>query len=116
MMTVKRVRPGGVCSSNQLMKDFADASLDNITEVVGLVDKWNKDASTSFDGGDQDAADADVMAVVEAVEAGRGRSSGGGGAAGRRSGEKFCMECGVKIPAAAKFCPECGTKQETLAA
>lgn len=95
------------------MKDFMDASLDNITQVVGLVDEWSKDASTTFDGEDEDAAA--VMAAIEAVEAGRGRSSGGGGAS-RRSGEKFCTDCGVKIPAAAKFCPECGAKQETLAA
>lgn len=94
------------------MKDFMDASLDNITEVVGLVDEWSKDIpSTTYDGEDA----AIVAAAVEAVEAGRSRSGGGGGAS-RRSGEKFCTECGVKIPAAAKFCPECGTKQETLAA
>ncbi|MDH4137113.1 MAG: zinc-ribbon domain-containing protein, partial [Anaerolineae bacterium] len=25
--------------------------------------------------------------------------------------ERFCTECGGKIPATAKFCPECGAKQ-----
>ena len=81
-----------------------DASLDNITEVVGLVDEWSKNVSARFDGEGEDTAA--VMAEVKTGEAGRGRSSG----------EKFCIECGVKIPATAKFCPECGTKQETLAA
>lgn len=96
------------------MNDFMDASLDNITQVLDLVDEWSKGpSSTSYDGEDQDTV---VAAAVEAVEAGRGRSDGGGGGGGRRSGEKFCTECGVKIPAAAKFCPECGAKQETLAA
>lgn len=27
------------------------------------------------------------------------------------SNEKFCMNCGCKIPADAVFCPKCGTKQ-----
>ena len=96
------------------MNDFMDASLDNITEIVGLVDEWSKvSSSTNYDGEDEDAAA--VLAAVEAVEAGRSRSGGGGGGSGsRRRGEKFCTECGVKIPAAAKFCPECGAKQEPL--
>ena len=29
-------------------------------------------------------------------------------------GEKFCVECGARIPANSKHCPECGTKQGTL--
>ncbi|CAM9122982.1 unnamed protein product, partial [Hapterophycus canaliculatus] len=103
---------------DMLMKDFMDASLDNIAEVVGLVDEWNQKTPIASNEG-QDAAA--VVEAVAAIEAGRDGGEGGGSGSGtsRRSStanEKFCTECGVKIPATAKFCSECGTKQETIAA
>ncbi|CAM9141329.1 unnamed protein product [Pylaiella littoralis] len=82
---------------DRLMKDFMDVSLDNITEVVGLVDEWSKIISSTGHSG-----------------SGSGSGSGGG-VRSRSNGGKFCTECGVKIPAAAKFCSDCGTKQEVIA-
>lgn len=100
----------------QLMNDFMDASLDNIAELVGLVDQWNNKIPAPGPDGQDDAAAA---AAVAAIEAGRGGGSAGGrgspasiGNSRRSGGEKFCTECGAKIPASAKFCSECGAKQE----
>lgn len=102
------------------MMDFMDAEADVISDVVGIVDRWN-------------TRHAEVVARMRAsMDRGRtddGWGSGGagasgesgGGAAGRAAAEgasasatKFCIECGARIPAVAKFCPECGTKQERV--
>ncbi|CAM9743718.1 unnamed protein product [Ectocarpus sp. 4 AP-2014] len=101
---------------DMLMNDFMDASLDNIAELVGLVDQWNNKIPAPGPDGQDDAAAA---AAVAAIEAGRGGGSAGGrgspasvGSSRRSGGEKFCTECGAKIPASAKFCSECGARQE----
>ncbi|CAB1115005.1 unnamed protein product [Ectocarpus sp. CCAP 1310/34] len=101
---------------DMLMNDFMDASLDNIAELVGLVDQWNNKIPVPGPDGQDDAAAA---AAVAAIEAGRGGGGAGGrgspvsiGSSRRSGGEKFCTECGAKIPASAKFCSECGAKQE----
>ncbi|CAM9691324.1 unnamed protein product [Ectocarpus fasciculatus] len=110
--------------ATQLMKDFMDASLDNIAELVGLVDQWNNKIPAT---GPDEQDDAAAAAAVAAIEAGRGGGragvSGGSPASstGSRSSSggvkfKFCTECGAKIPASAKFCSECGAKQESVPA
>ncbi|CAM9726144.1 unnamed protein product [Ectocarpus fasciculatus] len=109
---------------DMLMKDFMDASLDNIAELVGLVDQWNNKIPAT---GPDEQDDAAAAAAVAAIEAGRGGGragvSGGSPASstGSRSSSggvkfKFCTECGAKIPASAKFCSECGAKQESVPA
>ncbi|CBN76118.1 haloacid dehalogenase-like hydrolase [Ectocarpus siliculosus] len=83
---------------DMLMNDFMDASLDNIADLVGLVDQWNNKIPAPARRGGGSAG-------------GRG-SPASKGSTRRSGGEKFCTECGAKIPASAKFCSECGAKQE----
>ena len=92
-----------------------DAALDNISEVVALVDEWNESYASSLAVDDHDGpstAGGTVAQREKSSKGGEGVSDVGGSGGGGNG--KFCIGCGVRIPASAKFCPECGVKQETV--
>lgn len=91
------------------MKDFMDVSLDNISEVLTTVDKWN--AEYSAISASKTPADADADTRLSVAEEARQRIADEPRTA---SSVKFCIECGEKIPVTAKFCPMCGTKQVSI--
>lgn len=92
-----------------------DAALDDISQVVALVDEWNANyaAHVEKSGDGLSAGGGGTVAERAASSKSRGGVSEGGGGAGNG---KFCIGCGVRIPASANFCPECGAKQETVEA
>eukprot|EP00904_Undaria_pinnatifida_P000854 jgi/Undpi1/1076/HiC_scaffold_10.g04539.m1 len=101
--------------TDMIQKDFMDAALDDISQVVALVDEWNANyaAHVEKSGDGLSAGGGGTVAERAASSKSRGGVSEGGGGAGNG---KFCIGCGVRIPASANFCPECGAKQETVEA
>lgn len=115
-----------------------DAEADTISDVLAIVDRWNRKYSETFARlrssvernsaealrGSADASEkqpavgsAGPAARAAAEDVRDGKPSNGMGdrtGADAIADRKFCMECGQQIPAVAKFCPECGSKQARL--
>lgn len=90
-----------------------DVSLDNISEVLATVDKWNAEysaISASNISGDDNAR----LSVAEAARQRTAAEQTDSRTTSSERSVKFCMECGEKIPVTAKFCPMCGTKQVSV--
>ncbi|CAM9525524.1 unnamed protein product [Discosporangium mesarthrocarpum] len=103
--------------ADMIMNDFTDAKVDSISDVPGVIERWNRDhneaqgTAAMVGGGGVGSAEVAAASAEEEKPAAVASGSGKQDQGGSQTRTKFCLGCGEKIPAVAKFCPSCGTKQ-----
>ena len=106
---------------NGLQDEFADAIVDDFSLVAKVISSWHEEGmqSTLSEANEVDLPDYFSIVLPEEKEEVQPASPQEQGnasdtATAQVKPDKFCVECGDKLPRAAKFCSSCGNKQPEL--
>ena len=109
--------------ATMIIQDSADASARSLEEVADIIEEWQRKARGEQASGDGAGAaptssssySSKATKATTAAEADGAPARGGEGSEAppqqRQQQVKYCVECGVQLPAKAKFCSACGEKQ-----